>query len=71
MVTNLGESSVDITLRIWSATSDFWGLKIDTMKTVKEALDKEGISIPFPTRTIEMVGGAANESAKPAKKKAA
>ncbi len=54
MVTNLGESSVDITLRVWSATSDVWGLKTDTMKIVKEALDKDGISIPFPTRTIEM-----------------
>jgi small conductance mechanosensitive channel len=57
MVTNLGESSVEITLRIWSATSDVFALKIDTIKAVKEALDKEGISIPFPTRTIEMVGG--------------
>jgi len=54
MVTNLGESSIDITLRIWSSTSDVWALKTDTMKTVKEALDKDGISIPFPTRTIEM-----------------
>ncbi len=57
MVTNLGESSVDITVRIWSATSDFLPLKVDTIKNVKEALDKEGISIPFPTRIIEMVGG--------------
>ncbi|MFP4098697.1 MAG: mechanosensitive ion channel family protein [Alphaproteobacteria bacterium] len=56
MVTNLGDFSVDITLRIWTATSDFWGVKIDTIKTVKETLDKEGISIPFPTRTIEMIG---------------
>jgi len=68
MVTNLGESSVDITLRIWSATSDVFALKIDTMKAVKEALDKEGISIPFPTRTIEMIGGTAES---PKKEKAA
>ncbi len=72
MVTNLGESSVDITLRIWSATADFAFLKVDTIKTVKEALDKDGISIPFPTRTIEM-SPAANESekAKTGKKEAA
>lgn len=55
MVTNLGDSSVDITLRIWSSTSDVMPLKVDTMKAVKEALDKDGISIPFPTRTIEMI----------------
>ncbi len=63
MVTNLGESSVDITLRIWSDRGDFAALKVDTMKAVKEALDKDGISIPFPTRTIEMVP-AANEAEK-------
>lgn len=52
MVTNLGASSVDITLRIWSASSDFWSLKVDAIKSVKEALDKDGINIPYPTTTI-------------------
>ncbi len=70
MVTNLGESSVDITLRIWSASSDFAPLKVNTMKNVKEALDKDGISIPYPTRTLEMVTPA-NEAQKPASKKKA
>ncbi len=71
MVTNLGESSVDITLRIWSAGSDFWALKVDTMKAVKEALDKDGISIPFPTRTIEMIEPVKQATAAKPKKKAA
>lgn len=70
MVTNLGESSVDITLRVWSDRTDFAALKVDTMKSVKEALDKDGISIPFPTRTIEMVS-AANEAVKPVPNKKA
>ncbi|MBI1300231.1 MAG: mechanosensitive ion channel [Alphaproteobacteria bacterium] len=70
MVTNLGESSVDITLRIWSDRTDFFPLKVDTTKAVKEALDKDGISIPFPTRTIEMINSA-NEEKKSEKKKAA
>lgn len=67
MVTNLGESSVDITLRIWSDRGNVAALKVDTMKAVKEALDKDGISIPFPTRTIEMTQPA-NETAKTAPK---
>lgn len=70
MVTNLGESSVDITLRVWCDKADFWNLKVDTIKTVKEALDKDGLSIPFPTRTIEMVQPAAEEKTA-TKKKAA
>ncbi len=71
MVTNLGESSVDITLRIWSDRADFWTLKVDTIKAVKEALDKDGVSIPFPTRTIEMLEPAKAATAAKPKKKAA
>ncbi len=68
MVTSLGDSSVDITLRIWSQTSDVFGLKIDTIKAVKEALDKDGITIPFPTRTLEMTPAVANETTSKPKK---
>lgn len=70
MVTNLGASSVDITLRVWSSTSDVFGLKIDVIKSVKEALDKDGISIPFPTRTIEMIQPETQTKAAPKKKAA-
>ena len=68
MVGTLGDSSVNITLRIWSKTTDAVALKVDVIKMVKEGLDKDGISIPFPTRTIEMVGTAAEA---PKSKKAA
>lgn len=48
MVTNLGDSSVDISTRTWCKASDYWGLKFDVTKKVKEALDAGGISIPYP-----------------------
>jgi small conductance mechanosensitive channel len=47
-VTNLGESSVDITARLWTMNSDFWDVKFAMTKKVKEAFDKAGISIPYP-----------------------
>ena len=47
-VTNLGDSSVDITVRIWVAAVDYWDVKFDTTKAVKEAFDQNGISIPYP-----------------------
>ena len=47
-VTNLGESSVDITMRVWCSTDDIWTMKFDVLKNLKEALDKKGISIPYP-----------------------
>lgn len=53
-VTNLGDSSVDIMARGWSARSDFFRLQCDLRKTVKEALDAAGVDIPFPTTTVIM-----------------
>lgn len=52
VVGNLGDSSVDITVRVWSNAADYWGVKFDITKQVKEALDASGISIPFPSRTV-------------------
>lgn len=52
VVGNLGDSSVDIVVRVWSNSADYWGIKFDITKQVKEALDSSGISIPFPSRTI-------------------
>ncbi|WP_293576540.1 mechanosensitive ion channel domain-containing protein [Phaeobacter sp.] len=47
-VTNLGDSSVDLTLRIWCQAADYWELKFAMTQAVKEAFDAEGISIPYP-----------------------
>ncbi|MEM8784427.1 MAG: mechanosensitive ion channel domain-containing protein [Pseudomonadota bacterium] len=51
-ITNLGDYAVTITTRSWAKASDYWGLKFDLTKRVKEALDREGLDIPFPTTTI-------------------
>jgi small conductance mechanosensitive channel len=47
-VTNLGESSVDLTTRLWCNAADYWELKFALMKEVKTAFDRNGISIPYP-----------------------
>jgi len=52
-VTNLGDSSVDLTARLWCSADDYWPLKFDMNKTVKEAFDKGGITIPYP-HTVEI-----------------
>jgi small conductance mechanosensitive channel len=53
-VTNLAASSVDITVRLWCNAADLWALKTDLNKRFKEALDAEGIEIPFPQMTLHM-----------------
>lgn len=52
-VTNLGDSSVDLTARLWVKAEDFWDVKFETTRTVKEAFDAGGISIPYP-HTVEI-----------------
>lgn len=52
-VVNLGDSSVDIATRSWVRSEDYWDVKFHVTKKVKEAFDKNGISIPYPTTTIE------------------
>ncbi|WP_157014785.1 mechanosensitive ion channel family protein [Mesorhizobium xinjiangense] len=47
-VVNLGESSVDLGVRLWCDAGDYWDLKFDMTKQIKEAFDKKGISIPYP-----------------------
>ena len=47
-VTNLGDSSVDLTARLWVDAADYWEVKFALTKAVKEAFDARGISIPYP-----------------------
>ena len=47
-VTNLGDSSVDLGVRLWCTAGDYWELKFHMLKAVKEAFDAGGISIPYP-----------------------
>ncbi len=52
-VTNLGDSSVDLGVRLWCDAGDYWELKFEMTKAVKEAFDDKGISIPYP-HTVEI-----------------
>ena len=51
-VANLGDSSVDLLIRPWVKTDDYWNTKWDLTRNIKETYDKEGISIPFPQRDL-------------------
>lgn len=53
-VTDLGDSSVNLTVRVWTDGPNFWGVKFDLTKAVKEQLDASGIEIPFPQRVVHM-----------------
>jgi len=55
VVGNLGDSSVDLIVRVWCNAGDYWGVKFDLTKAFKEKLDAAGISIPFPQRTVHLL----------------
>ncbi|WP_304640599.1 mechanosensitive ion channel family protein [Pseudomonas sp.] len=56
---SLGDSSVNLSLRMWTKTSDYWGVFWDIQELAKETFDREGITIPFPQRTLHMVSSPA------------
>lgn len=44
----LADSSVNLRIRVWCRGGDYQDLRGDMLKTVKQAFDKAGISIPYP-----------------------
>lgn len=54
-VVTLNESSVDIQSRVWCTPENYWDVMFDLKKSIKEAFDKEGITIPYP-HSVELDG---------------
>lgn len=54
-VGELADSSVNIIVRVWCNAGDYWGLKFDMTKAMKERFDADGISIPFPQRDVHLI----------------
>ncbi len=54
-VSELADSSVNLVLRVWCSKADYWPVKFDLTKTIKERLDAEEIEIPFPQRTVHLL----------------
>ncbi|MFV2089881.1 MAG: mechanosensitive ion channel family protein [Pseudomonadales bacterium] len=54
VVSELADSSVNITTRVWVNAADYWGLFFDLTEAVKLAFDQEDISIPFPQRDVHL-----------------
>ncbi len=53
-LSNLNDSSVDITVRAWARSSDFWPLNFDIHQKVYDAFNAEGINIPFPQMDVHL-----------------
>ena len=54
-VGELADSSVNLIVRIWVNTPDYWTVRWDMIKKIKESFDQNGITIPFPQRVVHHV----------------
>ncbi|MBJ9975718.1 mechanosensitive ion channel family protein [Pseudomonas sp. S75] len=55
VVSNLGDSAITVSLRLWTKTSDYWDMMFMLNEQARDRLKAEGIDIPFPQRVIRLV----------------
>ena len=56
-VTDLGDSSVNFTVRAWVQSADYWDAYFEMIEEIKYALDEANINIPFPQMDVHMDKG--------------
>lgn len=54
VVTELGNSSVDFTLWMWTKTEDYWGVWENIRENIYNAFNNNGIEIPFPQMDVHV-----------------
>ena len=54
VVGELGDSSVNLTTRVWVKSEDYWTINFAMLENVKKAFDKNEISIPFPQTDVHL-----------------
>jgi len=63
MVLELGECCIDIAVRPWVRTGDYWGVRAELLQTIKETFDEQGISIPYPQRDVHIIHSQIDKAA--------
>lgn len=63
-VDNLGDNAVNIIVRIWAPSTDWYSVKMETLWIIKKTLGENGIEIAFPQRTIWFANELENKNKK-------
>lgn len=53
-VSELADSSVNLVVRPWVQTSDYWKVRFDLTEKIKLTFDERGISFPYPQQDVHM-----------------
>ena len=54
-MTEMADSSLNFTVRVWVNSADYWGVKFDLNESIVAALAENNISIPFPQLDVHIV----------------
>ena len=57
-VLELADSSINVAVRPWVKSSDYWPTLFDLNQRIKERFDAEGISVHFPQRDVHLISEA-------------
>ncbi len=58
VITELADSAVIISSRVWVKNEDYWNVNFDLREKIKIAFDARGITFPFPQTTIHIDAGS-------------
>ncbi len=58
VVTELGDSAINLSIRVTASNENFWTMQEQLIIDCKEALDGAGIEIPFPQRDVHIRSNA-------------
>lgn len=53
-VAELGDNSVNLTVRVWVKTDDYWSVFFDINEKVYNAFKQAGLNIPFPQMDVHL-----------------
>lgn len=53
-VSELADSSVNLVVRPWVETGDYWAVRLDLIEKIKLTFDEQGISFPYPQQDVHM-----------------
>lgn len=54
VVSELADSSVNFSVKVWCNSDDLWNVYFDMQENVKISFDNEGISIPYPQTDVHI-----------------
>ena len=51
----LADSSVNLTVRVWVKSADYWDVYYETYRRIYDTFNERGINFPYPQQTVHLV----------------